>query len=88
MSTIITFHITEVAYRCRLSAEDILFFISHDWVQPLDSEKLLFDEDDIARIILITDLRRDMGVNDEGIPIVLHLVDQLNHLHLKLSIDE
>lgn len=79
-----TFEITEVAYRCRINTEDILLFISYEWLLPVDPQNLLFDEDDISRILLISDLRLQMGVNNEGIPIILHLIDQLNHLHLEL----
>ncbi|MDO9183286.1 MAG: chaperone modulator CbpM [Bacteriovorax sp.] len=82
MRALITFEIAETAYRCRLSTGDILLFINHEWILPYDLEKLLFDEDDIARIILISELREDLGVNNEGVPIILHLIDQLNHLHL------
>ena len=84
MSRVTFFKISEAAYRCNVATEDIVQFISHEWVQPHDFENLLLDEDDIARILLIVDLRNQMGVNDEGVPIILHLIDQLNHLHLEL----
>jgi chaperone modulatory protein CbpM len=73
------------AYRCGLNQEDILQFISYEWVVPLDMENILFDEADIARIILISDLKEELGVNDEGVPIILHLIDQINHLHHGLA---
>ncbi len=85
MRTIITFEISEAAYRCRINAEDIIEYINYEWIVPIDPEKLLFDEDDIARIILISELRIQLGVNNEGVPIILHLIDQINHLQLELS---
>jgi chaperone modulatory protein CbpM len=41
---------------------------------------LLFSDTDLARARLIQDLRQDFGVNDEGIAIILHLLDQLHGL--------
>ncbi|MDD4975018.1 MAG: chaperone modulator CbpM [Bacteriovorax sp.] len=84
MRTTITFEISEAALRCGLNPEDILQFITSEWIQPLNSQDLLLDEDDIARILLIRELKVQLGVNDEGVPIILHLIDQLNHLHLEL----
>jgi len=39
--------------------------------------KFLFSEADLARAWLIQDLKVDFGVNDEGVAIILHLLDQL-----------
>ena len=45
---------------------------------------------DLARAQLIRDLREDLGVNDEGISVVLHLVDQMHGLRRSMRdlIDE
>ena len=40
---------------------------------------------DAARAVFIRDLRDDFGVNDEGVDLVLHLVDQLHGLRRMLS---
>jgi chaperone modulatory protein CbpM len=40
---------------------------------------------DIARACLIRDLKTDFGVNDEGIDVILHLVDQLHGLRRTLE---
>lgn len=85
MKRTITFEISEAAWRCGINSEEILQFITYEWIQPLDPQKLLFDDDDITRILLIVDLKMQLGVNDEGVPIILHLLDQLNHLHLELK---
>lgn len=36
------------------------------------------DMEDIARMLLIRDLKEDFGVNDESIPVILYLIDQLH----------
>jgi hypothetical protein len=46
---------------------------------------MIFDEEDLARIRLIYELQHVMGVNDESIPVILHLVDQLNRMHIEVK---
>ena len=85
MRTTVTFEISEAASQYDLNPEDILQFINYEWIQPIDPKNLLLDKEDIARIQLISELKKHLGVNDEAVPIILHLIDQLNHLHLKLT---
>jgi len=40
---------------------------------------------DLARANLIHDLRDKMGVNDEGLGVILHLLDQLHALRRALA---
>lgn len=44
-----------------------------------------FTEADVARVELIHDLKRDLGVNDEGIDVILDLVDQLHGMRRTLG---
>lgn len=85
MRTPITFLLSEAAYECGIDQEIILQFIDYEWIQPADTKNLILDEEDIARIKLISELRQNLGVNDDAIPIILHLIDQLNQLHLRLK---
>jgi chaperone modulatory protein CbpM len=63
--------------RSRLDAPTLRAWIDADWLLPATSEmKFMFSETDLARARLI----RDLGVNDDGIAIVLHLLDQLHGL--------
>ncbi|MBK7058392.1 MAG: hypothetical protein IPH52_25755 [Leptospiraceae bacterium] len=39
--------------------------------------KKTLDKEDLDRILLIQDLKQEFGANDESIPIILHLIDQL-----------
>ena len=43
------------------------------------------DEEDLARIRLICELKDEFGVNDEGVSIILQLLDQLNRMHLEVA---
>ena len=53
-------------------------WIEEEWLIPSGSSvELTFSEIDVARVHLIRDLQADFGVNDEGVGVILHLVDQL-----------
>ena len=84
MRATITFEISEAALECGIKQEAIIEFINSEWIQPVDPIHLLLDKEDIARIQLISELKENLGVNDESVPIILHLIDQLNHLHHEL----
>ena len=68
----------EVCIICGTSKEIILHFIDENWLDPIDREHVIFDDEDVARIKLIVELKEEFGVNDEAVPIILHLIDQLN----------
>ena len=56
-----------------------------EWIMhPQADARPGIPEIDAARAIFIRDLKNDFGVNDEGIEIVLHLVDQLHGLRRAL----
>jgi chaperone modulatory protein CbpM len=85
MKRLIQKHIQEVCQDMDLEEEIILHFIQEEWVIPFDEKEMIFDDEDLARIHLIHELQEDLGVNDEAIPIILNLLDQLNLLrsHIK-----
>jgi len=76
----------EVVVETEIAEGEIVAWVGQEWVLPVEEEgRWLFDESDIARIALIRDLRTDMAVNDEAIPIVLRLLDQLYSLRHALG---
>lgn len=78
MSYKITFEITEIIGLYEVDEIFIFDCIEREWITPIDNQKKLLDREDIARILLIRDLKEKFGVNDEAIPIILHLIDQLH----------
>ena len=75
----------EFVARSHLDNPTLDAWIEAEWLAPVTGQKtLLFSEADLARARLIQDLRLDFGVNDEGIAIVLHLLDQLHGLRCLL----
>ena len=70
----------EFLVAAHLEAGTLEAWIEAGWLLPRDSgEAGPFSEIDLARAQLIRD-QRELGVNEEGIPIILDLVDQLHGL--------
>jgi chaperone modulatory protein CbpM len=57
-------------------------FIAQGWVRPENDQ---FDEIDVARVRLIVELRNEMAVEDETIPLVLSLLDSLYDARRRLK---
>ena len=61
-----------------LQRQDLDRWICNDWVRPEgDFGHYRFREIDVARVRLIRDLRDDMKLNEDALPVVLSLLDQL-----------
>jgi chaperone modulatory protein CbpM len=76
----------EVSSRLRVEVDVLHAWEQAGWLTPQqESRTPHFSEIDIARVQLIRDLKHDLGVNDEGIPIILDLVDQLHGLRRALG---
>lgn len=68
-----------------MRAETLDAWIEEEWLMPGSSSvELTFSDIDVARTRLILELQADLGVNDEGIGVILHLVDQLHGMRLTL----
>jgi chaperone modulatory protein CbpM len=80
------FSIVEVCQFTGLKAETLSMYIEREWISPNQyiSEMEGLDEEDLARLNLILELKRDFGVNDESVPLILHLVDQIHYLRNEL----
>lgn len=64
-----------------LQRPDLDRWIAYDWIRP-DGEPggWVFHDIDVARVQLILSLRDEMQVNEEALPVVLSLLDQLYDL--------
>ena len=70
----------EFAVRARIDIQTLDHWLESGWLSPHEnSEGRSFSQIDLARAQLIGDLQ-DFGINEEGIPVILDLVDQLNGL--------
>ena len=76
----------EFLYRSHLDQETLQVWIEEEWLVPQVSEPdVTFTEADVARAQLILDLKKDLGVNDEGIGVILNLIDQMHSLRRALA---
>jgi chaperone modulatory protein CbpM len=68
-----------------MSDETLMTWIEEEWLMPGGSvAEMSFSEIDIARARLIRDLKIDLGVNDEGVGVILNLLDQLHGMRRTL----
>jgi chaperone modulatory protein CbpM len=64
--------------------EMVAAWIEAGWLTPIQDGVAGLSEIDLARALLIDELRRELGVNDESVPIILELIDQLHGLRRAL----
>lgn len=76
----------EFLTRSGVQVETLELWLEQQWLIPEEtSAGMSFSDSDVARARLIQDLKSDFGVNDEGIDVILHLVDQLHGMRRVLA---
>jgi chaperone modulatory protein CbpM len=80
------FSLQQVVTEVGVTETDLHLWIEQRWVLPHKQEdSFVFDDVDIARARLIRELRVDLMVNEEAIPVVLSLLDQVHALRRALT---
>jgi hypothetical protein len=79
------YKITEVIELYKINEIFIYNCIEKEWITPCATGVACLDKEDIARILLIKDLKEIFEVNDESIPVILHLIDQIHWLKSRLT---
>ena len=73
-------------YRAQLDQETLEVWIEEEWLVPSETAgEPAFSEADLARAKLIRDLIHDMGVNNEGVGVILNLLDQMHSLRKAMA---
>lgn len=68
-----------------LSHDDLVAWTDEGWVRPArHAGKRMYREIDIARVRLIIELKDDLNVRRENIPLFLSLIDQIHGLRCEL----
>jgi len=81
-----TINRSEFLLRMQLDEVTLEVWMMEEWIRPHCNESdFFFTEADLARAQLILDLQDDLGVNREGIGIILNLLDQLHGLRNALA---
>lgn len=69
-----------------ISSSTLTIWVERQWIIPeIDEEGDAFHDADLARGLLILDLTETMGVNHDGIDVIMALVDQVHGLRAKLQ---
>jgi chaperone modulatory protein CbpM len=77
--------LAEVLTLCGVEREELTLWIERRWVMPLAANgDFLFSEADVARVQMIAEFRGDLALDDEALPAVLGLVDQLHATRRRL----
>jgi chaperone modulatory protein CbpM len=77
--------VQEFVVRVSVDREAVERWIEAGWLVPQTEPELAFSEVDLSRATLIRELKHDFGVNDEGISLILHLLDQVHGLRRGLQ---
>ncbi len=77
-----TYAFVEVIELADIDLPTLDLFIQREWVCPSAEDCL--DQEDLARIELIQDIRQRFEANDEAVSLILHLMDQLYYLRAQL----
>ena len=68
-----------VAHVARVTLRELRLWVREGWVRPAQGpEGPVFDEVDIARVRLLCDLKKDMSLPSNALPVVLTLIDRLH----------
>ena len=79
-------HYREFLIRARIEDNVLQAWVAAGWLIPAEDEgQVNFSDLDLARAHLINDLKGAIGVNDEGVAVILHLLDQLHGLRRTLG---
>lgn len=69
----------------RLRLQELRLWVQNGWIKPAGSDRgPVFDDLDVARIRLVCDLRKEMSLPNDAVPVVLSLIDQIHGLRREL----
>lgn len=73
-----------VARVSRLTVTRLRVFVSQGLIKPEEDGTPAYSEADIARAALICNLEDEMGFDEEDVPVLLNLIDQIHGLRSEL----
>ena len=77
---------TEFIARVNIDEDTLEIWLSEQWLIPMhEAEQEAFTDADVARALLIQELEHNFGVNQPGINVALHLLDQLHGARASLK---
>ena len=65
---------------------EVLSWVERGWVRvDANGDAMSFTEIDVARVRLVHELREDLALGEDVMPVVLSLIDQINELRAALK---
>jgi chaperone modulatory protein CbpM len=68
----------------RLTVTRLRVWVSQGWIKPADEAAPSYSEADLARATLICNLEDELGFDEEDVPVLLNLIDQIHGLRAEL----
>ena len=77
---------TDVVEHVRtITVHELRLWVREGWIAPAEGEQgPSFDACDLARVRLVCQLRDDLALGEEAVPVVLSLLDQIHGLRHEL----
>jgi chaperone modulatory protein CbpM len=69
----------------QLTVTRLRVWVRQGWIRPAPKAKQPFSEADMARAALIRDLEDKLGFDEEQVPVLLNLIDQIHGLRSELK---
>ena len=79
-----TYTLEVITQKIGIQKNDILRFIENSLISPYNNDELLFDEEDLSRLRLISELQEQYETNEESLQVILHLIDQIHYLNKQI----
>lgn len=73
-----------IARVSRLTVTRLRVFVSQGLIKPVDQVRQSYTEADLARAALICNLEDELGFDEEDVPVLLNLIDQIHGLRSEL----
>lgn len=68
-----------------LTVTRLRVWVRQGWIRPAAEAKQAFTEADMARVALIRDMEDKLGFDEEQVPVLLNLIDQIHGLRVELK---
>ena len=69
----------------RLTVTRLRVWVAQGWIKPASAATQSYSEADLARAVLICNLEDELGFDEEDVPVLLNLIDQIHGLRADLK---
>jgi chaperone modulatory protein CbpM len=69
----------------RLTVTRLRVWVAQGWIKPAGAATQSYSEADLARAVLICNLEDELGFDEDDVPVLLNLIDQIHGLRAELK---